>query len=262
MSGHSNQPTSPAATKESFPKEQARLRALEQPGGYLYPDLRIGRRALFSSLDALDAPDWHDFLAELDRKNQRRGSAKTLGTIACHYVTDTEMRSMVLAQDDQYRRRPSALKRYRELQRNLTAFLADMEGTSYRYDPGELCERPELMGKALSANIGQLAQGRLFRATRLVTKPYDQGGIDGYDGNVFGLDLSANKNLVEERNKVLRYLRTEEGLDTTKFVRADWSPHATIFKMRPHLTIETALKMPNLLPETLEVGPVQALSEF
>jgi hypothetical protein len=243
--------------------EQRKYRAETSPGGLLWPELRIGRRADYTSMSQ-SVDDWNFYLNHSAALNRRRGLARPLGTLEMHYVTDRELRDMVLAETygiDRDRR--AAIKRYDEIRRHLKDFLCQQDIVGNSQDWAELCERPDLMGKTHGIDPSRIKRSpRASRSAELVTRSIEQSGIIGYDGNVFGLNLSQNRRLYEERNEVLRFLRREEGLETSRYVRKDWEPHATIFEVNPHLrAADLNMVWPQDIPHTIDFGPVIDLSQ-
>ena len=215
--------------------------ALRQPGGYFWPEMRIGRDADYS-----DAYHWDYFINALASKNRRRGHAVPLGEVAIHYVTDTEMRSMILAQYPEIRRNiREARKVYRGIARDTRQFLRNREAEQNNlYKSGYIAE-------GMTAAIGRAATST-YKAADDVWLPTHmklgpQGSrYSGYDGNKIGLNLSANRELFTEHAEILHFLDKEIGLDTSP-IRKDWEPHATIFHLHPHLPVNgVVMKWPDI----------------
>jgi hypothetical protein len=245
--------------------EQRAYRAAIQPGGSLWPELRIGRRADFESMSQ-SVDDWNLWLNRAGMLNRRAGLIRALGTIEVHMVTDREMREMVQGQDPSITRDyRKAHKRYDEIRRNFRSFVSSNEAVAHAIDWAELCERPDLMGHTHKVDPTSLLSSstRPFRKAALAMRPVDQNGVIGYDGNVFGFDLSQNRWLYGERSDSLHFLRTEEGLDTARFTRKDWQPHATIFDVNQHLRADDLMmRWPSDSPTEMEFGPAQDLTRL
>lgn len=243
--------------------EQRRYRGETSPGGILWPELRIGRRADYMSMSQT-VDDWNFFLNHSAVLNRRRGLARPLGALEVHYVTDLEVRHMVLGETRGIERdRRAAIKRYDEIRRHLKDFLSQQDIVGSSQDWAELCERPELMGKTHGMDASKIKRSpRASRSIELVTRAIDHSGIIGYDGHVLGLNLSQNRRLYDERNDVLRFLRREEGLDTSRYVRKDWEPHATIFEVNRNLRPgDLNMVWPHDIPPSIEFGSVLDLSQ-
>jgi hypothetical protein len=241
------------------------MRAATQPGGFLWPELRIGRRADWESMSQ-SVDDWNHFLNHSAALNRRVGLARPLSTLEVHYVTDTEIQRMVLAKMPALEKdRIGAEKTYASIRRNLKSFITEIGIVGHTLEWAELCERPELMGKTHGIDPSKIfpKRSQFFRAATFATRTIEQNGIIGYDGNVFGLDLSRQRSLYEERNDIVNFLKTDEGLDTKRFVRGDWEAHATLFQVSPHLrATDMSMIWPPELPEHIELGPVQDLSKL
>ncbi len=54
-------------------------------------------------------------------------------------------------------------------------------------------------------------------------------------GEGYGLDLSSNPVLFDERQALLDYLHTYERLDTAKYTNSGWLPHATVYEYEEHI---------------------------
>ncbi len=66
----------------------------------------------------------------------------------------------------------------------------------------------------------------------------------------YGLDLSTNDQLYEERSVLLHHLKTEERLDTSRLATDGWTPHATIFTFEDHIKnapLEFRAELPQLI---------------
>ncbi|HET8709581.1 MAG TPA: hypothetical protein VFL85_04880 [Candidatus Saccharimonadales bacterium] len=241
-------------------KSQRRARAAVRPGGYLWPELRVGRQATIEG-----AEDWNHYINLLGRKNRRRGDAVTIGQMACNYVTDTEMRHMIMAKYEHLAGdRSEASRIYRGIRQRVAGLIADrrMEIGSFRLDPGDLDEHFELLGKTQPHHAREFGRCALYQACELKIRDISTGGVLGYDGNKFGLDLSDNDFLWQEHHDILAYLRQDEKLDTNQFARSDWSPHATIFKLSPNLAAsQFAMSWPTGMPLSIDFDAPKALGQ-
>lgn len=217
-------------------------RAANQPGGLNWPELRIGRQASLDTNIGSRAysetnDSWNVYLNELARRNRKFGEVLTLGAVACHYITDKDMRNMILRQRPKYKEDlKSARKYYYEISDNLRGFLKAM---GVEYDQLDINTNQ-------SGNYSEAASDSLYvpkSSTGLLhndalMKLRDGNyALTGYDSNKIGIDLSKNTGLYDERREILSHLKSDLKFDISD-VRLDWEPHAVIFVAKPHLTNE------------------------
>lgn len=235
--------------RQSIGRERASVR----PGGYRWPELRVGREAAYG-----EAYEWDLFLNELGNENKRRGKAQVLGEVACHYVTDKEMRSMIFEKYPQTKEDISeAGMIYRQIAKSIVQYIGYAQKVADSvHREGVLGEHPELMGKTYPGFYNELIQQPRWQISELKLRSPEGGAIVGYDGNRYGLDLTLNRFLYEERNDIKNHLKKDLKLDTN-LLRNDWEPHATIFFVQPHLRVDDiSLRYRGLIPETIDfAGP-------
>lgn len=216
----------------SSPKISGQERAASQPGGLNWPELRVGRQADFTSPN-----EWDLFLNHLGRKNRKYGDALTLGAVACHYVTDKEIRGMILKQRPKLKEDlKEARKFYYEVSDSIGGFIKNM-GVSYNQIDLDLNygEAYDMKGRV---NFNNPKSAKDLPYTEATMKLRETGeAFTGYDGSKIGIDLSQNRGLSEERKEILGHLASSLKFDTSE-VRQDWEAHAVIFLLKPHFTVD------------------------
>lgn len=239
-------------------KDQRIERAANRPGGNLWPQLRVGRTALYEM-----EPDWDIFQSKLERMNSRNGHAYTVGRFACHYLTDTEMRTMILDKYDKaVDSRKGAVEIYRGVKRSVQQFIDGEAAMSTAYYKEVVLSGDTLHGTQKNSPR-RPSQSQTWVRAQLELRPALSGAIEIYDGNKWGLDLSLNDALYEERQLILTHLRQEEGL-ATRHARQDWQPHASIFEVYPHLRPQdVTMKIPeDMRPGVIDFDAPRAMLDL
>jgi len=246
----------PPAGSSQENRPSGAYRAATQPGGYLWPELRVGRSAPYEEFN-----EWDLFLNRVGKENARKGIPLVLGLVACHYVLDIEMRAMILKRYEQIGHdRKGARNVYREIAKSVNQFIAEAQRVQRKYVYGE--DRG-LLGQSVDKDTYQPhckvpRPSCLWEYAEFELPDTDHASFNSYDGNKIGIDLSAHGALREERAEILQYLKQEERLDT-RIVRRDWEPHATIFMVHPHLSAEAvSFHVPVERPRTLLLDRPQA----
>ena len=226
-----------------------------------WPELRVVR---FPDTDhGQDLDDWHIFLDDVGgSRNYGKGKARALGSMAMVYVSAKEFGLML---EDKYGRGKdynTPEKAARLIAKMKTGMRVFMEGANKEaYDNRTLSIHERLTGGVIGSTFtldnelldpqdraDELAAFEAEVADVVVagqTAPIWFGAAElavkglGQYGEGYGLDLSLNEVLFDERRALLDYLRTYERLNTTKFTNAGWMPHATVFEFEDHIRAAT-----------------------
>lgn len=221
-------------------------KAAQRPGGIAWPQLRIGRKADIK--DEGNAEVWNDYINQLARRNSHRGTINPLGSVACNMVLDTEMRAMI---GGKYPSVMHDIRQAKEVYRSVAKDIGTLIGRERQsYDnyirDVVYRERPDLMGMTDVVDRPD-PQGNLWANGYFDLRPTVATAFGGYDGNKIALDLSANQELYEERQRIVRFLQTDLRLDARAVARADWQPHLTLY--RANAQLQTSNAMPNIPDE-------------
>lgn len=268
-SAQSSRYGSPSSRDSREPNKSSRLsgieRAAAQPGGLDWPELRVGRQASLGTSvsrkgSTVTNDNWNLYLNELARKNRKYGEVLTLGAIACHYVSDKEIRGMILRQRPKLKEDlKGARNYYYDVRDSIGSFIKNM-GVSFNQIDIDLNfgEAYDLKGRV---NFNNPKTAYDLPYTKAVMKLRETGeAFTGYDGKKVGIDLSQNRGLYEERKEILGHLASGLKLNTSE-VRQDWEPHAVIMLLKPHLTIDqiSTISFPHSkdapTPETILLDP-------
>lgn len=246
---------------------------LEQNDGYRsalpdvsppFPELRIVRHV---DLEAPNRHDWREFVDDVGVTNYDEGIAKAYGSIAVVYVTATEMGQVLRSTFPRLCANPGKLReRQREIAKDVNAFVRTGQQIAYDDRTAEMeAAHSDVAAAVLVGFSNELwdgdgmdlplepadgdvyfqAQAEIddrFQVEVLPTAsdpmPYAEGrfavkGIARY-GRGYGLDLSGNPELYEDRDGIIRHLKKDQGLDTKAIERRNWEPHGTIFKRATH----------------------------
>ncbi len=247
------------------------------PSGYttVFPEIRIARTVMRDQDGLTD--DWHMFLDDVGERNYGVGRAHALGSAALVMVPAKEMGRMLDERYEKYRSRDTARDIHRKVADGITAFAR--EATLRAYDDRTTDQeitfnqlrsavRFDAISNELEADVvDELVYQEGFgfvdkRAAELpplppVTAqlPMEAGSFAVKEVALFGktgygLDLSTNDQLYEERSVLLHHLKTEERLDTSRLVTDGWTPHATIFTFEEHINnapLDYRAELPQLI---------------
>ncbi|GAC1388263.1 MAG: hypothetical protein NVS1B7_8220 [Candidatus Saccharimonadales bacterium] len=242
-------------------------------------DLRVVRR--INKDDPKYKDQWRDFLDDLGESSRPLGRCMTYGSLGITYVGATDMTHMVAEKYPKdfasFKRRPRVFEHlhdnlkefiraqskvefekkiqhiaYQHETHNSFSFISEIEPESEyddiaeEFSDGDL-ESITLKIKQLETPYGPatLAVKGLELYKRRQDKPHGR----------YGLDLSLNEQLYDERQGILSYLRGMERLDTS-IVTPDWEPHAVIFEPHDHLT-SVEPHHDETMPDRLSARPPQ-----
>jgi len=222
-----------------------------------WPELRVVRFPDTDHGQVLD--DWHLFLDDVGgSRNYGKGKARALGSMAMIYVSAKEFGLML---EDKYGRGKdynTPDKAARLIAKMRTGMRVFMDGANKEaYDNRTLSIHERLTDVVIGNSFtfdNELADP-LARADDLTTFEADVADVVvagqtapiwfgaaelavkglGQYGEGYGLDLSLNEVLFDERRALLDYLKTYEKLNTAKFTNAGWMPHATAFEFEDHI---------------------------
>jgi hypothetical protein len=254
------------------PREQ-RQRPAPQGITRRWPELRVVR---FPDTDSgQDIDDWHIFLDDIGgSRNYGKGKARALGSMAITYISAKEFGLMLEAKygnGKDYNTPEKATRLVAKMRTGMSVFMRDAHMNAYNNRTDTIYDRLSsvVIGNSLSV-VNELEDSSIvvdeltefeaevadvvvagqtapiwFDAADLAVKGLGQYG-EGY-----GLDLSLNPVLFEERQGMLEYLRTYEKLDTARFTNAGWMPHATVFEFEDHIrgaTVSYGEPLPGAIP--------------
>lgn len=233
-----------------------------------WPELRIIRQPDLSPREG--ATDWDEFQNDVGRCNYGKGYARSLGSVALVYIKACEMGRMMdekyahanLSRDrtkDTYRKMAQAVREFvrerfgqayntqtsdleferKRLQYALQDYSCSNElvlrsGNGYssteysKYKPARSQPSPPHVLDTIGDTV-RMPQTEYFGNAVLEVKALTLFGKDGY-----GLDLSPNEQLYDERAELVRFLRLDAGLNT-RGLNNIWTPHATLFNFEQHI---------------------------
>lgn len=222
-----------------------------KPGGYQWPELRIGRVA---SPQGDSLKEWNNFQNEFGSVHNRLGHARVISQVACHYILDVEIREMANKRYDKHAGDMRTMQSvYRGISQSLQAYIrSEMNHGSHRVQTMNY-------GWVVPERTANGDEPLHFQAGALnILQP--EKAVKGYTARELGLRLGQNEYLYDERERVVRFLKREEKLDTS-MLASGWEPHATIFVTRDHLRLDgRQIDMPLSLPTSLWFSQVKTLS--
>lgn len=226
-----------------------------------WPELRVVR---FPDADhGKDTDDWHIFLDDIGGpRNYGKGDARALGSLAITYISAKEFGLMLEAKYGNGRDYNTPEKAARLIAKMRTGLKVFIEGANK--------EAYHNRTESIQDRLSSLVIGNSFSFSNELADPLDASddlaafeadiadvveagqtapiwfddaelvvnGLGEY-GEGYGLDLSLNGVLFDERQALLEYLRTYEKLNTAKFTNGGWMPHATVFKYEDHIRSAT-----------------------
>jgi len=230
---------------------------LQEPSlaGLPWPELRIVR---LSSPIWPHSEDWDTFLNDIGRRNYGKGKAVALGSLACTYVTATEMGRML------HRKYPKAFESRRKTEQLMRSFRRDFqsfvrasERAALKGLPPPATEDVILAEQDLEETITSIAAREQSARESL---PWGIGfftvkGFEKYGKNEIGLDLSDNQTYYTERDEILGYLQAE-GLSTAE-IDLSRQPHSVIFEAFRRVRM---LTVGRACPAELVFDPPKALA--
>lgn len=251
---------------------ESRSRSAPQDINRMWPELRVTR---FPDIDAgLDTDSWHIFLDDIGGpRNYGKGKARALGSMAINYISAKEFGLMLEARygdSNDYSTPEKAARLIAKMRRGIGDFIRDAQKEAYDNRTEAIVDRVSsiIVGSSLdvdnelastAATTGEMS---MFEADIVDTVTAGQSapiwfspaelavnGL-GHYGEGYGLDLSMNPVLYDERMGILEYLRTYERLNTVKYTNAGWIPHATVFELEQHIR-STTIAYGEPLPESI-----------
>ncbi|HEX8182520.1 MAG TPA: hypothetical protein VF575_02870 [Candidatus Saccharimonadales bacterium] len=255
-----------------------------------WPELRIVRQA---EPESRIAPDWHEYLDDVGRRNYGSGTARSLGSIAIVFIPAKAMNMML---EDKYPKLYASRAKTVDLQRKIASGLYDLMRSAQmtanaeqlrdmriahdmprhdthsqarswqeiRYVPNQNQLRDQYGPDADTESITELqTQPVSVKSADLpfVAATYKVRGVGMY-GPGYALDLSTNPDLYEERDAMVRHLRVSERVDTSRLEKDGWEPHATIFTPEEHFGnkgLPSALKYQVQLSPVMDFGAPKAI---
>lgn len=237
-----------------------------------WPELRVVRFPDTDNAQNLD--DWHIFLDDVGgSRNYGKGKARALGSMAIVYVPAKEFGLMLedkYGNGKDYNTPEKAARLIAKMRTGLRVF---MEGANKQAFDNRTLSIHERLGDivmgdgfifdneladplrrdddvaAFEAEVADVVDAGQNSPIWFGAADLSVNGLGQY-GEGYGLDLSLNGILFEERLAILDYLRTYEKLNTTKFVNHGWTPHATVFEFEDHIrgaTISYGEELPGLI---------------
>jgi hypothetical protein len=220
-------------------------------GGHQWPELRIGRIA---APQDESLKEWNNFQNEFGSVHNRLGHARVISQVACHYILDGEMSEMVNKKyDKRVSNRQTMQSVYRGISQSLQVYIrSEMNHGSHRVQTMNY-------GWVVPERTANGDEPLHFQAGALhILQP--EKAVKGYTARELGLRLGQNEYLFDERERIVRFLKREEKLDTS-ILASGWEPHATIFVARNDLRLDgRQLDMPLSLPTSLWFSQVKTLS--
>lgn len=160
--------------------------------GYRWPEIRIARLVDPTIEDAEHGWLTSEFQNNLGRMNRGKGVARSMGSMACTYISATEMGRMLEQKYEKvFKDRGKTVQLMRRVKRQCDQFLHDR--------------------------------------TRSVT-PIDPNteGLRVFGHNKLGFDLAGEEYITEEREVLISFLR-EDGLNT-RHIGRKFGPHVTAYE--------------------------------
>ncbi|GAC1392390.1 MAG: hypothetical protein NVSMB46_08120 [Candidatus Saccharimonadales bacterium] len=225
-------------------------RAPKKPEPLPHMDMRIIRQVDTSKFENTHA--WHPYLDVLSQKNHGIGYGRSLGALAITYVRATEMNKMLAdAYPNDFFDGNKKVKLFRNLGKSITEFIRVQGNIESVYKVEKIAALREYQQTAyLRSGSDEIDDGTLLQADRYEDEElvhqsqyYKYGpaelsvrGLEIYGKSKWGIDLSLNDSLFEEREGLRHHLRGVEGLKTAPMDR-DWQPHATLFQAFDHIPV-------------------------
>jgi hypothetical protein len=240
-----------------------------------FPELRVIQPAITNLGDGRyhvgdeHAFDWVNYLNNLGEKNRGKGMARSLGSMCITLVPAKEIGRMVEAKHGDRFKEPSEAKkllaglaiRTRAFLNNATATARDLQEASL-YQQGtwdevsnfsfnsevevidEITRYPEDGDSQTMSTLQKLEakeyfdkqlRRHVFGEAVYETPPTD--ALQPYSRNAFGIDLSGNEHITNQRDVLKSYLQVKEGLDIG-LMDPHWKAHLVVFNLFPHRTVE------------------------
>jgi hypothetical protein len=222
-----------------------------------WPELRVIRFP--DANHGKDIDDWHIFLDDIGGpRNYGKGDARTLGSLAITYITAKEFGLMLetkYGNGKDYNTPEKAARLIAKMQTGLRVFMQEAHKNAYDNRTDSIHDKISDIVVASAFSAGDTSYVPLGRSEELAEFEADIAGaveagqtapiwfddaelvVNGLAqyGEGYGLDLTLNEVLFEERSALLDYLRTYEKLNTGKYTNSGWLPHATVFKFEDHI---------------------------
>jgi hypothetical protein len=260
--GRGNRPSNEFTHEAARLQRQRYVRDTVSPTP-IWPSLRVARMADVEPRYA--AHEWGDVLNDIGRNNKWVGTAFALGSVSVTLVPAQVMGRMLERKyprkyhtkadtvdlNNDVRKRIQSFIRStqnnafnlgtREVETAYTTRMSDFVTTTFSnemidsYGTGEYYD--ETGSIATAADSSEVLHSVLTASHARI--PYAAGafvvsGLELY-GHGYGLDLSENDQMYEERIGLINYLRSEEGLDTRQIAHDGWEAHATVFSFLDHI---------------------------
>lgn len=251
--------TSPTELMEYMPRDLLEAYQETTPPESGVPLARTQLRVVrFADYLSEDNMPWHGYLAEIGHENHTKGKAYAIGSVAITLVQATEIDAML---QEKYPRDYQTAKTARRVQVKLAKGITSLIRQQGQRAYDDRTENVQLGAECVDtdSSVIQLREdyelddtgtwrdsGELTLAERTYLQRHQFGdstfGAKRLDifGRRWGVDLSAEEQLYEERQTILRDLRKHEGLNISN-VDSHWKPHACLFEISDHLRV-TSLK--------------------
>lgn len=215
-----------------------------------WPSIKIVRSANY---EVPEAEAWNVFMNHLGARNYLKGTGRSLGSLACTYVSAREFAAMIEKKYDQKltSNRSDSLQLMRRISRNYNQFVDDegQTGLKLLVDLSDFARTKIDSDVAMAAQSDEEIEDQFLKWCEEDELPFDEqraateersdkllwgigsfvvNGLDSYGHNKIGLDLSGNEQLYKERDKTVDFFRAE-GFDTGLIDRSR-APHLTVFQ--------------------------------
>jgi len=249
-----------AAIRSRQPDQRRAPQPVSDLNTSIWPEIRVVRKANWESR-TLNA-GWGMFLDEVGDKNYGLGKAHTLGSVTLVFIKAQDMGRML---QDKYARAYADPRKTKELHHKIATSIHEFmrQARNKPWDavsPGwrDAAAKDIYHQAHLSAGLSDAPKAlsiptsnrqsllilpseerrnlqrtqRLFELAAFTVKEVRLFGKDGY-----GLDLTPNDQLYDERDALVRHLRQNESLRVGNLANDGWQPHATMFTLEEHIRV-------------------------
>ena len=231
------------------------------------PELRFCRTAAIVG-DRVD--EWNNFLNKLGKYNYGKGNARSLGSMACSFVTATEMGRMLEWKYPKImQNRSKTIQLYRRLAKHYATFVrsggnADIEMAQVRVEHSTM---EESMQYDLDMPIDEWEHRVLDReydepitevSNRWNIGSFATNGFSKYSRNGLGIDMSSNEGLMDGFEKTIEFLKGEKL--NTDIIDQQRRPHLVVFDTFAELG-KVDLRSP-IPPTSIVLEEPRALSSY
>lgn len=251
----------------------------------LFPQMRIIQQAITTCLTVDQsqpcrdkyADDWVNYLNLIGENNYGKGHARSLGSMALTLISATEINKMLINKHGRHFQKPQEAKKIiNKLAVNTRDFLGIVSTKSIENElnweealkvdfSNELVSSTPLNSSLdsfspVSKNIVKQSKPKHIFKNNIYKLP-NIDAIQPFSRHSFGLDLSENEQISELRHSLKKFLKEDEGLDSS-LCDAKWKPHTVIFDLNDHLTIETVPSLTSHKSVGLKLNPMPTAISF